>query len=681
MSPYRMARPFVTGVFIGSAMLPVTVLGQAEGASAGVIEEVMVIAHPLSGEGMAQPTTVMEGPALKRSVAGSLGETLARQPGVNSASFGQAVGRPVIHGLGGARVRIMEDRIDSMDASATSADHAGTIEPFLADRIEVLKGASTLLYGSGAIGGVVDVHSGRVPHRVPERIEGRMEIRGTDNADQRTAAGKVEAGTGNLALHLDGHYREADEYDIPGFAESAVVRELEADETGEPEGFLPGSDLETRGGAIGGAFVGDRGFAGLAISTYRSDYGLPGGHGHDEDGEEGAVEGNPRIDLKQTRLDLEGALATPWSGAENVNVRFGYNDYEHVEVEPDGMIATRFENKAIDARLEISHEPVAGFIGTGGLQFSDRDFSATGEEAFVQPVRTDSLGFFWVGERPLGESELETGIRYERIDHDPQDGVSRAFDLFAASVGLVIPLGEAWSFGGLLDHATRAPAAEELYSNGPHLATRAFEIGDPTLDEERATNLSATLGYAGDRLTLDATAYYHHFDDFIYERATGEIEDGLIVQQWSQADAEFYGVDLGASLTALEFDGGDLVLRGTYDEVRGRRKRGENRDLPRIPPRRVGLGATLNWSVITATLDYLWVAKQDRIATFELPTDAYEDLRIYLGANFLLGASDLEVFLVGRNLTDQEQRYHASFIKDFAPQPGRTVEGGLRLSF
>jgi iron complex outermembrane receptor protein len=696
MSPYQLAGRIAAGVFVGSSLLPVTAFGESVAeADPNVIEEVLVIAHPLSGEGLAQAKTVLEGQTLKQNISASVGETLARQPGISSASFGQAVGRPVIHGLGGARVRVMEDRIDTMDVSVTSADHATTVEPFIADRVEVLKGPSTLLYGNGAIGGIVDVHTGRVPHRVPDGVEGRAEVRGADNADERSAAGKVGVGAGNFALHLDGYYREADEYEIPGFAESEALRELEEAEGGgegeeeeEAFGILPGSDLEARGGAIGGSYVGERGFAGLSVSTYRSEYGIPGGHEHEhEEGEEAAEEeeGNPFIDLKQTRVDFEGALADPWSGATSLNFRLGYNDYEHAEIEPNGEVATLFENEAIDARLELSHEAVGGFIGTGGLQWSDRDFSAEGEESYVPPVKTDTLGVFWVGERPFGTGELEAGVRYEHVEHDPDatqtDSPARDFDLIAVSLGLVMPFAERWTFAAVADYATRAPIAEELYSDGAHLATRAYEIGDPTLEEERATNLSATLGYAGERFTLDVTAYYNDFKDFIYERAAGEIEDDLPVFQWSQANAEFYGIDLSASFVAVEFDEGDLGFRATYDEVRGRLKDGDNRNLPRIPPRRFGLGAALNWSAITTSIDYLWVAKQDRVADFELPTESYGDLRIYLGADFPLGERELEVFLVGKNLTDEEQRYHTSFIKDFAPQPGRTVEGGLRLSF
>ena len=254
------------------------------------LEEVRVIGHPLSAEGLAQAATVLSGEELQRKLQTSIGDTVALEPGMRSASFGQAAGRPVIHGLGGARVRVMEDRIDTLDVSVTSSDHATTVEPFIADRIEILKGSSTLLYGSGAIGGVVDVHTGRIPHGLPEDgFTGKLELRGADNADKKVGALRLDGGARQLAWHIDAFGREADAYDIEGFAESDRLRAQEAAEGGaeeedEARGTLPGSEFEAAGGAIGLSFIGERGFAGLAVSTLDADYGLPGGHAEEEEG-------------------------------------------------------------------------------------------------------------------------------------------------------------------------------------------------------------------------------------------------------------------------------------------------------------------------------------------------------------------------------------------------------------
>ncbi len=653
-----------------------------------VFEEVIVIAHPLSGEGLAQAAEIVEGEELLRDSAASIGATLANQPGIHSSSFGQASSRPVIHGLAGARVKVMEDRIDTLDASVTSGDHAVTVESFIADRIEVLKGPSTLLYGSGAIGGVVDVHTGRIPHQLPEQmISGRVEIRGGDNGDQTTAAARIDGGTGYFAWHFDGFTREADPYEIPGFAESARQRAREGadgdhEEEEETFGILPGSQLESSGGALGASYIGDRGFFGVAISTIDSDYGLPGGHGHEEDEEEEA-DGNPTLEMEQTRVDLEAAWENPLAGFESANVRIGINDYEHQEIEPNGEPATLFTNEAVESRVELMYEDAGMWSGAIGLQYANREFAAVGDEAFVPPVDTASFGLFWVGERPVGDLELETGFRIETIEHEPVGAASRSFTGMGASLGAVLPFANGWRLGLIADYSSRAPVAEELYSDGPHLATTSFEVGDLSLDEEKAFNVSATIDFADDNLEWITTVYLTKFSDFIYQQATGEIEDQLPVLLYQQADATFFGVDAEVNVTVASFDAGRVRLRGTFDTVSAELDRGDNQNLPRIPPTRFGTGIEVEWGRWTASLDYLYtnpVGKND-VAALELPTDSYSDLRAFLSTTIPLNDSELQLFFQGRNLADREQRNHTSFIKDFAPLPGRTLEAGVRVTF
>ena len=682
-----------------------TELAVAQDASSELVEEVVVRAHPLSAEGLAQPVIVLSGEELQRALAPSLGETLQGLPGVTSSSFGQAVGRPVIRGLGGPRVKVMEDRIDSMDVSVSSPDHLTTIEPFVADSIEVLKGPTTLLYGSGAIGGVVDVHTGRIPHAVPDSLSGAAEIRGADNADQRTAAARVDGGSGNFAFHVDGFYRDADEYDIPGFAESAALRAQEeaeeegeehGDEEGEEEeafGTLPGSQLETAGGSLGASYVSDNGFIGIAVSRFTAEYGLPGGHGHHEeeghDEEEGEEheeeeheeeEGNPILDLEQTRWDIEAGFEAPIAGVKSVNARVGYNDYEHTEFEGNGEAGTVFATEMLEGRFELPHDTLGGFDGTAGIQVSNREFSAIGEEAFVQPVDTRTVGLFYVAQREFGDLGLEAGVRYENVDHDPTEGPSKSFDLGAASLGLIQPLGSNWTLSGQLDFSSRAPVAEELYSNGPHLATASFEIGDPNLDEEVATNLSANLTYEDERLSVYLSAYVTEFSDYIYEANTGLEEDELPVLQWTQEDASFRGFEGDLTWRAMAWNSGSLALNAGFDTVRAKLDSGANRNIPRIPPQRWRIGAIATWEGVTAELRWMQVDDQDDEAFGELATEGYDDLRLNLSYGFDVSGSQFEVFFNGRNLTDDEQRYHTSFIKDLAPNPGRTLEAGIRVA-
>ena len=692
------------------SLLSVAVSGavQAQTSANSEIEEIFVRAHPLSAEGLAQPISVLTGDVLRRVVSPSLAETLRDIPGVHSSNFGQAVGRPVIRGLGGPRVKVMEDRIDSLDVSVSSPDHMTMIEPFTAESIEVLKGPSTLLYGSGAIGGVVDVHTGRILHEVPDSPMGSLELRDTDNANQRTAAGRIDGGVGNFGFHADGFYRSADEYEIPGYAESAAFRAQEEaegghddeghdDEHGDDEayGVLPNSQLEAQGGAIGGSYVGERGFFGMSVSSYNAEYGLPGhSHGHHEDEEEHGgeehdeeghneevEEGGSILDLSQTRFDIEAGLENPFAGISAVNFRLGYNDYEHVEFEGSGEEGTVFATKAFESRLEFTHDDFFGFEGATGVQLSNREFSALGEEAFVQPVDTQTLGLFYVGQRSFGSLGLEAGVRYEHVEQDPTVGSTRDFNLGSASLGLIQPLSGGWILSGQLDFSTRAPVAEELFSDGPHLATQTFEIGDRGLNEETAANLSAMLRYNLSNLNFSLNAYITEFDDFIYEANTGLEMDELPVLQWTQAGATFSGFEADASWQTMNWQGGGLSLNAGFDVVTARLNSGTNRNIPRIPPQRLRLGAVIDWNGWLAEVSWRRVSDQNDTGLGEIRTEGFDDLRLHVNYTMDIGGSSVELFLSGRNLTDDEQRYHTTFIKDLAPQPGRTVEAGARVYF
>jgi iron complex outermembrane receptor protein len=693
-----MLKKSVYAVLLASAATSNTLLAQSQNLE---LEEVLIIAHPLADDGTAQAVTVLKGEELARTVQGSLGETLAGEAGIQSASFGAAVGRPIIHGLAGARVKTTLDRIDTLDVSVTSGDHAVGVEPFLTDQVTVLRGSSTLLYGSGAIGGVVDATTSRIHSELPEQTSGRIQLRTADNANASNGAFAVDSLLGKgVAFHVDGFVSDADDYDIPGFAESAYQRAAEdaeqkhhddSDAEHDEEqafGILEGSRVERRGGAIGLSKIGQRGFAGFAISSINSEYGLVGGHGHEEEEEENSeedVEGPGIIDLKQVRYDFEAQLNEPFAGFESINFRMGLNDYEHEEIEPNGEVGTRFENDAWESRLELQHKPVAGFEGALGLQISAREFSAVGEEAFVPPVDSDALGLFWVGQREYGAYQFETGLRWEQTSYTPSSaGLSDTdFSSLSTSLGLIKSFGEALTLSALLDVANRAPTIEELFSYGPHLATQSFEIGDPELQEEGVTSMTLSAGYGNSVLEFDASLYVMDFSDYIYQANTGALEDGLPVYVFKQDDARFAGADLKGLVHLGVLGEGDFDLHFLFDYVRGEIKRGGEADelLPRIPASRTGFGLSWEDHQWSLRADYLHVSNQRRAASFELPTDSYNDLSLFIQRKVDIAENELSIFLHGRNLTDEEQRYHGSIVKDFAPAPGRRLELGLRLDF
>lgn len=697
-------------VLLGACLFANT---QASAQDSDTPDEEIVITHPLIHGETAYSYAVLDGEELARKLQASIGATVESEPGIRSASFGAAVGRPVVHGLGAARVKVTEDRIDSLDVSVTSTDHAVTVEPFIADKITILKGATNLIYGSGAIGGVVDVETGRIPKKLNgEPVTGRVELRAADNADAETVSFRLDGDLGSsFAWHLDAFSREADDYEIPGFVESPQLIAAEEAEGGDDDGdeeeardVLEGSSLDVQGGSLGLSFVTDQGFIGLSISRTEAEYGLLAGAHHEEDGddaEEEEEEGTGFIDLEQTRVDFESEFRFDDSPIEKVNFRLGINDYQHTEFEADGETGTVFDNEAWEARLEISHLEIAGFSGTFGIQLNDREFSADGEEAFVEPVNSDSRAVFWVVERDVDAWHFEAGIRIEDTDYfstaeefgafdeASQSVISisaegleeRDFSTFSSSFGAVYQINDALALSGLFDYSSRAPTIEELFSNGPHLATQTYEIGDPTLDDESVSALSFSAQYEYAGVNLSATLYYNDFEDFIYEVATGTEEDELPVLLYVQDDATFTGIDLKAEFTLAQFSRGDLGMSLIFDIVDAELDIDGNDNLPRIPSERFGVG--LNWisDDWSVNLDWTHVASQTDVAVNELASSSYNDIDFRISRNFKIGDDSLSVFLSGENLTDDDQRNHVSFVKDIAPNIGRRFEVGVRYNF
>ncbi len=696
MSTLLFKRLYSSGLFFTAATLTASTFIPTTASAEEIIEDIIIAAHPLSGEGLSQSIDVLDGFELDRKVSTSIGDTLSKQPGIHSAPFGNAVGRPIIHGLGGTRVKIMEDRIDTLDVSVTSGDHAVSIEPFIAERIEILKGAGALLYGSGAIGGVVDIHTGRIPHQLPEAsISGGLETRYNNNNDANTSSVKLNGGIGSFAWHLDATRKDSDNYKIPGFAESSRLRALEAAETGtdgeeeeHARDILSGSAFTFESAALGGSYIADWGFVGLSISDTDATYGLPGhAEHHDEEEEETEEEHHEDHDetatliLKQTRSDFELGLKDPFNAVSSINLRIGVNDYEHQEIEPNGEVATRFANQAWESRAELIFD-ASEWTNAIGVQYSQRDFSALGEEAFIQPVDTTESGLFWLAERSLAKFDLEAGFRVGQTQHKPSAAANKDFSNYSASLGAIIPLSDLWQLNMFADYSSRAPVAEELYTDGPHLTTNSYEQGNDALDSERAFNTSATLQYQDENWSASITAYQTYFFNFIYQQTTGAELDDLPVVAYQQNDASFFGVDLELSTLVIRQADNTVRLKALFDFVNAEVDVSGNQHLPRIPPMRYGLGLETQWGIFRGSIDYLRVDEQLDIADFELASDAYNDLSVYAEVKHPLSENVLFTgFLRGKNLTNDEQRVHTSFIKDLAPAPARTFEIGFRLGF
>ena len=653
------------------------------------LDQIVVTATPLrqSAEELTRPVSVLAGSELDERRGATLGDTVAELPGVQSSGFGPGVGRPVIRGLDGARVQILTDGLSSLDASTVSADHAVSIEPFLAEQIEVLKGPATLLYGSGAIGGAVNVVDGRIPEAPlggDRWIEGRLELRGDTAADQRNAMFRVRGGSERFQLTADASHRETDDVGIPGFAESAALLADEG-ETPDADGFgiLENSATRTTSGGMGASLIGERGFLGFAVSGFDSLYGIPG-HAHEhEDGEHARFKDGEeefvRIDMEQRRYEAKGALLEPFALHDSISFKLARADYQHVELEGE-EVGTRFENDGLEARVEAVHALLNGWRGAWGLQYGRRDFQAIGEEAFVPPSQSRDIGLFLLEQTQLGEDvRLELGARVDDLSIDPDTAPAADFSPFSASASLRWTLNETFHLDFGLDRAERAPTAEELFSDGPHVATRAFEVGDAGLDTEVANRLELGGHWHIEGFSVKAALYTTRFDRFIYLADTGLEEDGLPLREWRQGDARFNGFEVELDKTLGEWDSGRWDLRLSADAVRARLDGGD--DLPRIPAAR--LGAQLRWEKDgwRARLGAMRYEAQDRVAAFERPSDGYTLINAQLSYHFDIDNVGWELFIDGSNLSDREARPHTSFLKDLLPLPGRNLQFGVRAFF
>ncbi|WP_420431154.1 TonB-dependent receptor [Hyphobacterium sp.] len=685
--------------FLGTAsIIALAAAAPALAQSDDEIDRVIVTSSPLQvfADEIVGSADVVTSDHIEENLAGSLADTIAHEPGVTTTFFGPASSRPVIRGLGTDRVRVLVNGVGLVDASTASPDHAVSSEALEAERIEILRGPAAIAYGGGAIGGVVNIIDGRIPDSVPENgVESRLYFGATSVDDGHQIAGRTRLGAGPFVFHLEGLSRAAENYEIPGFAESARLRALEEEhhddspklsfdddddhEEEEIYGSVPSSDMEFASGSFGTSFVADWGFVGVAYRTMDGEYGLPGhAHEHEDDhddadshNEEGA-----RLDMTQNRWDLRGDVRFDGAPIERIRISAGIGDYRHSELE-DGQVSTRFDNEGWEGRVELRHRPIGDVAGAFGLQTFDRDFSAVGAEAYIVPVATRDIGVFVVERYDQAEWGLEGGARIEHREVETATA-SRSFDTFSASGAVFFRPQTDIFLAATVAISERAPTDVELFANGAHLATQAFEVGDASLAPEQALSLDLTGRFEGTDWAIDGAVFLADYDGFIGLFPTGAEQDALPVFVYDQRDASIWGFEARAE---REFGTtGSWNFRGevTAEYVRGELDSGGN--LPRIPP--LGLSAMIEAErdFVTGHLEVVWVAEQDEIASFELPTDSYTLLNAQ--AVFRpIADQDVRLILEARNLTDEEARLHTSFLKDVLPLPGRNFRAALSVAF
>lgn len=645
-------------------------------------------------------TSVVTGAELTRSLRTTIGETLARQPGVSATSFGPNASRPVLRGFQGERVRILTDGIGSFDVSNTSVDHAVAINPLTAERIEVLRGPSALLYGSSAIGGVVNVIDSRIPRQVPDEAI-HVDAIGTygSAANERSGALELEAPLGNnFVIHFDGTYNKTGNLDTGGYI-LAPAQRAEAAASGDPEiaeladlrGKLPnsaGRNWEVAGGV---AYIDEGGSLGFSVSRLDNLYGVPVRYAL-EPGEEAE---EVRLHIKQTRADMRAEIAANGAFLDSIRLRAGFADYQHQELEDTGEVGTTFYNQSIESRLEFVQAKRGGWDGAFGAQMFVRDFSVVGEEKFLPKNETQQFGLFTLQSLDLGSLRVEGGARYERsilkavADEDlGNEAVRRTFNALSGSLGASYELTPGWRLGLNLARTERAPSAEELFARGNHAGTQAFELGNPAFLKEKSWGLEGTLRGGGPGYSVAVSAYHNWFDNFIYESVADDavcqaVNGGADLEfpcfQFNQAKARYYGFEIEGKAKLAQIGSYAINADASADYVRASIT--GTGPAPRIPPLRLLGGLEAASDKVTARAEIEHSFKQDRVTNFETGTSGFTLVNASLAFKPIAGNDQTTLLFSANNIFDVVARRHASFLKDFAPLAGRDFRVTARVGF
>ncbi|ENV38482.1 hypothetical protein F959_00538 [Acinetobacter venetianus RAG-1 = CIP 110063] len=661
----------------------------AENEEVQTLETIRIKAHPLeqTSKDFAVADTVVDQKRLAQGAV-TIGEALSGETGIASNQFGAGSSRPVIRGQDGPRVKILQNSSENIDVSTLSPDHAVTVDPALAKQVEVIRGPSTLLFGAGTVGGLVNVNDSKLPTQMPEKgYEGNVGLRYNTGSDEKLATAGVTVGLGDqVALRVEGLKREANDYIAPNYFHEGE-KERRVDNT-----FAEGQTVN-----VGLSWIYDRGFTGISYSNRQDKYGLPG-HSHeyeschlhglslhcgdhdhgdedDHDHEEHAHDAGPWIDLKSERYDFRTELDDPFAGFKKLRAQASYTDYQHDEIEED-TIATRFKNKGYDGRLELVHNPIGPWEGVIGTQYNQQKLELTGEEAFLAPNTTKKWSVFGLEHAQFNDVHVELAARADQQKIDIEDSSKKNFDGSAFSVS-----GAAnWEFAPdyklsfVASHQERLPLAQELYADGGHFATNTYELGNDQLGKEKSNNVELGFHFDNDKFDYHVHVYHNWFDDYIYAQTLDRYKDFRLVQ-YTQDKARFYGAEAEAN-----YQVSSIYKLGVFgDYVRGKI---DNENAPRVPAGRLGTKVNADFGDgFSGSAEYYHVFQQDKIAAYETDTQSYNMLNLgvaYSGQYSNVG--DYRVFLNVNNLLDDQVYQHASFLSTI-PQVGRNFTVGVNFSF
>ena len=671
----------------------------------------------------AQSVTILSEDNLKLRTQPTLGDTLAEQPGVGASDFTAGASRPVIRGQADNRVRVLNNGTEVFDVSNLSPDHAPSVSTLLSQSIEVVRGPATILYGSGAIGGVVNVTDNLIPvEQPPTTLSGEVDARLNSVDLERSGAMALTLSPfKHFVIHAEGSLLRTDDRSIPGFALDQRIRaELTPEQRndngfgGNPFGTVPNTMVETKDFGIGASYVWDKGYFGASYTRFLSYYGVPDDPEVDEPGVPPA---RVHLNVRKDQYNVRSSIIDPLPWFSVANLKFVYTDYKHDELDNNKVGAT-FKTNGVDSRIELVHQPIGLMQGSIGSQIFYKDLSVLGGEAFLQPTHNLAAAGFIFEEVKLAPVRLQFGVRVESnsvsIDSSDPELTSltspsqkdQEFWPISGATGALYDFAKDWQLALNLTYSQRAPTPEELFARGPHDATFQFIIGDPNLDVEINRTVDLSLRRTAGRVTGFISGYYTSYDGFIDFAPTGQFEDNLQVFVYTPKNATFYGGEgrVDFHLLPLEITrpnepsdsksvknvimGGeettqknpnDIYLRLQADYVHAEDSSGE--PLPRITPFRYGISLNYESEHWLASIEGWRVDAQNRVAEFETPTPGYTFLNASIGYKFQWGRTYNYLYARGTNLLDAEGRDHLSFLKEVLPLPGRGVVVGLRTTF
>lgn len=632
------------------------------------LEDVTVTARPLrlqSLEHVTQSTSVIKGNELERKKSASIGETLSLEPGVSTNNFGAYSSRPVIRGLGGSRVLVAEGGISSLDVSTVSGDHVVTIDPFHTEQIEIFRGPATLLYGSGASGGMINMVTNRIPEYLSEN-ELKLNTGFNANNLEKTYAFNTTVSAEKLAFHADGTKRDAKNY--------TSGRET------VNNSFYDNTDIN-----IGASLVENWGFSGVSFGHFESTHAIPI---EPDDPDE-----QPFIDTEQDRIDLAAQINLKNKYFDSVRFRAAHNDYEHIEFENTLTPGTTFENDQWEGRLELQHAEIGSLLGTIGAQLGLRSLKAVGDEAFIPPTKSKTIAVFFHEDTDTGDFHFEFSGRYEHQRDEPTMSEDVNNDALSVMIGSHYYMTDNLSLGLTLGRTQRIPTVVELFADGPHLATATFEIGEKNLDIETQNNIELSISNDSEHWTWDASVFLNYIEDYIFLQGLDLNNDGVVdevdetgaapgelkLSQYMQDNTLFYGAEIKSSIKVIQNTNNKLNLTFFGDFVKAERDGDIN--IERIAPARIGTGLQYEKKQLTANIDLINVLKQNDNAPLETDTDGYTLLNTSINYRIQNDNAQISAYLKGTNMLDEYGERHTSFIKERSPIMGRAISIGLSATF